>query len=71
MSQDDVRVVLDQYAATNERDFARAMGYYADDVVLVVHPEAFVEGGTFEGRDAVGQWFANWFTTFEPATTSK
>jgi ketosteroid isomerase-like protein len=58
--------VLDQFAATNERDFERAMTYYADDVVLFVHPDAFLESGTFEGREAVGQWFGRWFSTFEP-----
>jgi ketosteroid isomerase-like protein len=62
----DVQIVLDQYAATNEGDFERAMGYYADDVELVVHPDAFIEHGTFRGRRSVGRWFAGWFTTFEP-----
>jgi ketosteroid isomerase-like protein len=65
MSQENVQVVLDQFAATNERDFPRAMSYYAEDVVLVVDPDAFLERGSFEGREAVGRWFANWFTTFE------
>ena len=62
----DVDIVLDQFAATNERDFERAMTYYADDVVLFVHPDAFLESGTFEGREAVGAWFGKWFATFEP-----
>jgi ketosteroid isomerase-like protein len=66
MSQENVEVVCDQFAATNERDFERAMSHYADEVELVVHPDAFLEGGTFKGRYAVGQWFADWFTTFEP-----
>jgi ketosteroid isomerase-like protein len=66
MSQENVEIVRDQFAATNERDFPRAMGYYAEDVQLVVDPAAFLEGGTFTGRDAVGQWFGNWFATFEP-----
>ncbi len=66
MPQENVDVVLAQFAATNEQDFARAMSYYADDVELVVQPEAFLEGGTFSGRDAVGRWFADWFGTFEP-----
>jgi len=66
MSQENVEVVRDQFAATNERDFPRAMSHYAEDVELVVDPAAFLERGTFNGRDAVGQWFANWFTTFEP-----
>jgi ketosteroid isomerase-like protein len=66
MSQENVEVVLDQFAATNERDFPRAMSHYAEDVELVVHSDAFLEAGTVRGRDAVGQWFANWFKTFEP-----
>jgi ketosteroid isomerase-like protein len=66
MSQENVEVVRDQFAAVNERDFPRAMSHYAEDVELVVDPDAFLERGTFKGRDAVGQWFANWFTTFEP-----
>jgi ketosteroid isomerase-like protein len=65
MSQENVEVVLDQFAATNERDFPRAMSHYAEEVELVVDPDAFLEAGTFKGRDAVGQWFGNWFATFE------
>jgi ketosteroid isomerase-like protein len=66
MSQENVEIVLDQIAATNQRDFPRAMDHYAEDVQLVVDPAAFLEGGTFTGRDAVGEWFGNWFATFEP-----
>jgi ketosteroid isomerase-like protein len=66
VSDDDVTVVREQFAATNERDFARAMTYYADDVELVVHPGAFLNEGTFSGREAVGEWFGDWFRTFEP-----
>ena len=65
MSQGDVEVVRDQFAAVNERDFPRAMSLYAEDVVLVVDP-GFLEGGTYEGREAVGNWFGDWFRTFEP-----
>jgi ketosteroid isomerase-like protein len=66
MSQKNVDVVLEQFAATNGRDFERAMSYYAEDVELVVDRDAFLQGGSFKGRDAVGKWFADWFTTFEP-----
>jgi ketosteroid isomerase-like protein len=66
MSQENVEVVRDQFAATNERNFERAMSHYAEDVELFVDGNAFLEGGTFTGRDAVGQWFADWLTTFEP-----
>jgi ketosteroid isomerase-like protein len=66
MSKENVEVVRDQFAATNERDFPRAMSHYAEDVELVVDPQAFLQSGTFKGRHAVGRWFADWFTTFEP-----
>jgi len=66
MSQQDVDIVLDQFAATNERDWARAMSFYGEDVELEVHADAFLERGTFSGREAVGEWFGNWFATFEP-----
>jgi ketosteroid isomerase-like protein len=66
MSQENVDVVRAQFAATNQRDFARAMSYYAEDVELLVDSQGFLESGTFRGREAVGEWFGNWFSTFEP-----
>jgi ketosteroid isomerase-like protein len=57
---DDLR---EQFAATNERDFPRAMSYYADDVVLVIE-EGFLITGTFEGKEAVGEWYGDWFRAF-------
>jgi ketosteroid isomerase-like protein len=63
MSERDVQVVLDQFEAVNERDFARAMEGYADDVVLVIE-EGFLNAGTFEGKKAVGDWFGDWFRAF-------
>jgi ketosteroid isomerase-like protein len=64
MSQEDVDVVLDQYAATNERDFERAMSRYADEVELVAR-DPWIETGHFKGREAVGRWFGQWFSTFD------
>ena len=64
MPRSNVEVVRDQYAATNARDFERVMSYYADDVELVVHSFG-IRGGTFKGRDAVGEWFGDWFRTFD------
>ena len=62
-----MQIVRDQFAATNDRDFRRAMAMYAEDVVLVVgHGEGLANPGTYEGRDAVGAWFGDWFQTFEP-----
>ena len=66
MSQENVDIVRAQFAATNAQDFPTAMTFYAEDVVLAVDPEAFLDGGTFRGRRAVGRWFADWFATFEP-----
>jgi ketosteroid isomerase-like protein len=63
VSQDAVEVLREQFAATNERDFPRAMSYYADDVVLVVK-EGFLNTGTFEGKEAVGEWYGDWFRAF-------
>ena len=61
---ENVEVVRDQYAATNERDFARAMAHYDADVVLIV-PPGFIDPGTYQGRDAVGAWFGDWFRSFD------
>ena len=33
---------------------------------MIVHRDAFLDAGTFEGREAVGRFFGEWFTTFEP-----
>ncbi len=61
---DAVDVIRRQFAATNERDFQGAMEYYADEVVLVVE-EGFLNTGRFEGREAVGEWFGDWFRAFD------
>ncbi len=66
MSQADVDVVLDQFAAVNERDFARAMDRYADDVRLFASEESGLKAGVFEGKEAVGEWFGDWFRIFAP-----
>jgi ketosteroid isomerase-like protein len=63
MSQENVEVVLDQYAATNERDFRRAMSHYAEDVEMVV--TTGISAGTFKGVQAVGDWFGDWLSTFD------
>jgi ketosteroid isomerase-like protein len=64
MLEADVDVVRDQFEAVNERDFPRAMDHYADDVVLLVPGEG-IQAGTFEGKRAVGEWFGDWFGTFD------
>ena len=41
------------------------MTFYADDVVLVVN-EGFLNTGTFNGKERVGEWFGDWFRAFGP-----
>ena len=60
----------EQFRATNDRDFERAMTYYADDVVLVVE-EGFLSTGAFEGQEAVGEWFGDWFRAFAMTIASR
>jgi ketosteroid isomerase-like protein len=62
--RDPVEVVRAQFAATNERDFGRAMELYSDDVSMDVR--GGLNPGTFEGKEAVGRWFGDWIGTFEP-----
>jgi ketosteroid isomerase-like protein len=64
MSQENVEIVRDQYAATNERDFERVMSHYAEDVELVVYFQD-IRAGTFKGRDATGRWFGDWLSSFD------
>jgi ketosteroid isomerase-like protein len=66
VSQPDVDVVLAQFAAVNERDFERAMDRYAEDVRLFASPASGPKAGVFEGKEAVGEWFGDWFRTFAP-----
>jgi ketosteroid isomerase-like protein len=63
--QEHVDVVRRYFEATNRGDFPEAMAAYADDVVLVVDDAAIpTNAGTFTGREAVGNWFADWFRSF-------
>ena len=64
----DADVIRDQYEAVNERDWARAMSHYAEDVEMVIPSSGFLVAGTFRGRDAVGRWFGDWFGTFDRDT---
>ena len=65
MSESSLDVIREQYAATNRRDFAHVMDLYTDDVVLrVPRIEGVQNPGTYEGKEAVGEWFGDWFRTF-------
>jgi ketosteroid isomerase-like protein len=62
MSQENVEIVREYFAATNRRDFTSVMDAYPDDVVLVV--SGLFPDGTYSGREAVGGWFGEWFSAF-------
>ena len=67
MSGPDAQIVREQFEAVNERDFERAMELYSDDVVLIVPEiERAQNPGRYEGKQAVGEWFGDWFRTFAP-----
>ncbi len=66
MSREKVETVRQHFAATNDRDFPRAMSYYAENVELFVSPESAPESGRAKGREAVGRWFGEWLATFQP-----
>jgi ketosteroid isomerase-like protein len=63
VSQADIDVILDQFAATNGRDFDRVMDFYAEDVRL--DAVGGLNAGIFEGKQSVGEWFGDWLRTFE------
>jgi ketosteroid isomerase-like protein len=62
----EIDVVLDQFAAVNERDFKRAMDRYAEDVRLFASEGSGLKAGLFKGKEAVGEWFGDWFRIFAP-----
>jgi ketosteroid isomerase-like protein len=65
VSEPGVEVVRRYFEAASHGDFASAMAEYSPDVVLVV-PDGVLptEAGTVTGREAVGEWFADWFRSF-------
>jgi ketosteroid isomerase-like protein len=66
MSQENVEIVIGQFENTNARDFNAVMEAYADDVVLALHGAFRNLGGEGAvGKEAVGEWFGEWFRTFD------
>jgi ketosteroid isomerase-like protein len=65
MSEENIDILRRWFEATNRRDFAAVLDAYAEDVVLVVDESVLpTNGGTFCGREDVGDWFADWFRSF-------
>ena len=56
MSQKNVEIVGQQFHHWNAGDLDSMMAPYAEDAVLQTDPR-FPEGGTFEGRSAIHQFF--------------
>jgi ketosteroid isomerase-like protein len=46
-------------------DIVQAIADYADDAVLEANFKGAVHAGTFHGRQAIGRWIDNWFSSFE------
>jgi ketosteroid isomerase-like protein len=63
MSRENIEVIRDMIAANNEGDFERALGHLADDIVF--EAPAGIRGGTFRGREAVAEWFTDWWRIFD------
>ena len=64
LAQANCDVIRDYFEAANRREFDTVMAIYADDVVMVI-PADWLVGGTFEGKEAVGRWFGDWYRTFD------
>src|SRR4026208_1194271 len=66
MSQENVEIVIGQLENTNARDFKAVMDAYADDVILRLHGwHRNLSGVAAVGKEAVGEWFGDWFRTFD------
>jgi ketosteroid isomerase-like protein len=67
MSQENVEIVVGIFEAVNARDFEAVMDAYADDITLALHGEsrALAGSGGAVGKKAVGEWFGDWFSTFD------
>ncbi len=66
MSQENVDVVIGVFENTSARHFSAVMDAYADDVVLALQGDLAIDAeGDVVGKKAVGDWFGNWFRTFD------
>jgi ketosteroid isomerase-like protein len=76
VSRGNTEVVREQFEATNRSDFAAPMADWDGDIELVVEPGAVgghggpstlaLTAGRYAGREAVGEYFGDWFRTFRP-----
>jgi ketosteroid isomerase-like protein len=64
MSRENLDIVQEQFEGVNQRDWDAVMAAYDEEVVLVAHPSVGPDAGIFNGREAVGRWFGDWFGAF-------
>lgn len=68
MSQDNVDVIVRLFESANKRDFKTVMDIYADDIELCFQGGTrgvLQQGSIAVGKQAVGEWFGDWFRTFD------
>ena len=64
MSEENVATVVGVFEAVNARDFPAVMNAYADDITLAIHADVGVIEMSASGKQAVGDWFGDWFRQF-------
>ena len=64
MSEENVATVVGVFEAVNARDFPAVMNAYADDITLAIHADVGVIEVSASGKQAVGDWFGDWFRQF-------
>ncbi len=57
------RAIADAYEALNQHDLSKFMSAWRDDGTYK-YPGEVPQSGTFEGKDAVADWFRIWFDQF-------
>jgi ketosteroid isomerase-like protein len=63
MSQENVELVLEQFEATNRREFDVPVASWAEDIELITR-EGDINSGTYLGREVVAEFFGGWFRAF-------
>jgi hypothetical protein len=65
---DPAAIVRGHLAHIEVGDLRQALADYAEDAVLEADFTGAVHAGSFRGRDEIGRWLDNWFTSFEPGS---
>ena len=65
MSQENVEIATGIFEATNARDFGAVLDVYAEDITLIVQADFASIATEVSGKQAVSEWFGDWFRHFE------